>query len=281
MTISRASEASKVRLASGQLIPVHGQTELEFLIAKNYCKEWFLVLPKKKNIILGNPLFENNSIELYPRENLIKLPDLTLQLNEISTQTDKSGKPQYTIRTMEKCVIAPNQQATSKCNLQMKSKQFADVCGIAEPKVSFEEKTGLCITSSLSRADSEGNIYLSAWNLRTNEITIPRNSDIAIFKFLSPQQAETLTPIKPQLLTLAKFKNRDDFKKEINQLINDEEFNAHSQPPRPKPDYKRFWFRTPETCKNPSALKGVEKRIYNELEKGTRQYRPTHYWWIP
>ena len=168
---------------------------------------------------------------------------------------------------MEKCVIAPNQQTTLKCNLQTKNKRLADVCGIVEPKVSFEEKTGLCITSSLSRTDSEGNLYLSALNLQTNEITIPRNSDIALFKFLSPQQAETLTPIEPQLLTLAKFKNPDDFEKEINQLIIDEEFNADSQPPRPKPDYKRFWFPTPEACKYPTALKGVEKRIYNELEK--------------
>ena len=143
----------------------------------------------------------------------------------------------------------------------MKSERFADVCGIAEPKMSFEEKTGLCITSSLSRTDSDGNLYLSALNLQTIEITISRNSDNALFNFLSPQQAETLTPIEPQLLSMAKFKNPDDFENEINQLIIDEEFNADSQPPRPKPDYKRFWFPTPETCKNPTALKGVEKRI--------------------
>ena len=168
---------------------------------------------------------------------------------------------------MEKCVIAPNQQASLKCHLQMKSKRFADVCGIAQPKVSFEEKRRLCITSSLSRTDSEGNLYLSALNHQTNEITIPRHSDIAFFKFLSPQQAETLTPIELKLLTLAKFKNPDDLEKEINQLIIVEEFNADSQPPRPKPDYKRLWFPTPETCKNPTALKGVENRIYKEIEK--------------
>ena len=149
---------------------------------------------------------------------------------------------------------------TGKCNLQTKNKRLADVCGMVKPKVSFEEKTGLCLTSSLSRTDSEGNFYLSALNLQTNEITLPRISDIALFKFLSPQQAETLTPIEPQLPTLAKFKNLDDFEKEINQLIIDEEFNADSQPLRPKPDYKSIWFPTPETCKNPTALKGVEKR---------------------
>ena len=66
---------------------------------------------------------------------------------------------------------------------------------------------------------------------------------------------------------MAKFKNPDEFEHEINQLIIDEEFNGDSQPPRPKLDYMKFWFPTPETCKNPTALKGVEKRIYNELQK--------------
>ena len=132
--------------------------------------------------------------------------------------------------------------------------------------MSFERKTGLCITSSFSRTDSEGKLYLSALNIQTNEKNIPRNSDIAYFKFLSPQQAETLTPIDPQLLTLAKFNNPDEFEHEVNQLIIDEDLNADSQTPRPNPNCKKFWFPTPETRKNPTALKGVE-RIYNELQK--------------
>ena len=45
---------------------------------------------------------------------------------------------------------------------------------------------------------------------------------LRFFKFLSPQQAETLTPIDPQLLTLAKSINPDDFLKEIYQFIIDE-----------------------------------------------------------
>ena len=47
----------------------------------------------------------------------------------------------------------------------------------------------------------------------------------------------------------------------------DEEFNSDSQPPRPKPDYKKFWFPTPETCQNPTALNGLEKRMFTEPQK--------------
>ena len=146
-------------------------------------------------------------------------------------------------------------------------KMFTDVCGIVEPKLSFEVKKGLCITSSLSRTDSNGYLYLSALNLQNIDITIPKNSDIAFFKFLLPQQAGTLTSIDTQLLTLAKFINPDDFVKEINQLIIDEEFNSDSQPPRSKPECKNIWFPTPETCTYPEGLQGVEKRTQDELSK--------------
>ena len=261
------SEVNKVKLASGQLIPVRGQIELTFSIAKHPFKEKFLVLPNTKWYYTGKSVLQNNSIELYPKENLMKLPDIALQLNEIQPNPkEKQTKPQYTVRTLEKITIASNQQTTLKCGLISK-RIFTDVCGIVEPKLSFEDKTGLCITSSLSRTDPNGYLYLSALNLQNNEITIPGNSDIAFFKFLSPQQAETLTPIDPQLLMLAKSVNPDDFVKEINQLIIDEEFNSDSQPPRPKREYKKFWFPTPETCKHPERLKGVEKRIYDELSK--------------
>ena len=158
----------------------------------------------------------------------MKLPNLTLQSNEKSTQPDKIGKPQYTIRILEKCVIAPSQHTTLKCNLPTKNKRLADVCGIVEPKVCFEEKTGLCITSYLFRTNSEVNLYLSAVTVKTNDITIPPTSEIVYFKYRSQQQVEALTPIDPQILTLAKIKNPDNFAHEINQLVNDEEFNADS-----------------------------------------------------
>ena len=68
-------------------------------------------------------------------------------------------------------------------------------------------------------------------------------------------------------MTLAKLRIPENFAQEINQLIIDEEFSSDSQPPRPKPEYRKFWFPTPETCKNPEKLQGVEKRFYTELSK--------------
>ena len=79
------SEVSKVKLASGQLIPVRGQIELTFSIAKHLFNDKFLVLPSTNSIILGNPFFKNNSIELHLKENLKTTGPMT-SIERVSTK---------------------------------------------------------------------------------------------------------------------------------------------------------------------------------------------------
>ena len=73
-----SSGVSKFKFAAGQLIPVRGQIQLEYSIAKHSSREHFVVIPSTNSIILGNLFFKNNSIELYPKENRMKLQYLTL-----------------------------------------------------------------------------------------------------------------------------------------------------------------------------------------------------------
>ena len=62
------SEVKKVKVASRQLIPVRGQIELAFSIAKHSFKLKLLDLPITKIIVLGKPFFKNNSKELHPKK---------------------------------------------------------------------------------------------------------------------------------------------------------------------------------------------------------------------
>ena len=89
--LSLPSEVSVVKLASGLLVHVCGQIELNFRIAKRSFSKNFLVLPKTSSIILRNPVFKKNSIELYSLETFMKLPDLTLQLNEVQLQRNRKA----------------------------------------------------------------------------------------------------------------------------------------------------------------------------------------------
>ena len=103
-----------------------------------------------------------------------------------------------------------------------------------------------------------------------------------IFQISLPPTSGTLTPIHPQLLTLANFKNLDHFANVINQLIIDEDFNADKQPGRPKPDYK---ICSSQHLKHARILQPW--RVWKERDTmsykttGTKQCRPPHQQWIP
>ena len=85
-TLSPPSEVSKAKLASGQVIPVRGQTQLDFSIANQFFQEKFLVLPNKNSIRLGNPFFKINSIEIYPKKtHETTRPDPTIKRNRHET----------------------------------------------------------------------------------------------------------------------------------------------------------------------------------------------------
>ena len=62
--------------------------------------------------ILGLPFFERNNITIHPKTRTLSLPDMTLQLNEISSPTGNIKKTysKFYLKTTEKLVIRPNCQ---------------------------------------------------------------------------------------------------------------------------------------------------------------------------
>ena len=58
-------------------------------------------------------------------------------------------------------------------------------------------------------------------NLSDNQITLNNQTEIAHFEILNEAQADNLIEIDPQLISLAKMRNSDDFEGELNQLIQD------------------------------------------------------------
>ena len=103
-----------------------------------------------------------------------------------------------------------------------------------------------------------------AINLNDHVITLPKNKQIAVFQFLSPQEEEDLIEIGPELLALDKMKDGTVLNG-INQIICTGKNDGKNQPKRPPPEYDKIWFPTPETCQNPENLPPVQRKIYDQL----------------
>ena len=74
-----------VKVASGQTVKVLAQVDVKFKVNDHNFQDSLLILPSLNSVVLGNPFFKKFNIEISPGENLLKLPEMTYQLNEIRT----------------------------------------------------------------------------------------------------------------------------------------------------------------------------------------------------
>ena len=115
-------------------------------------------------------------------------------------------------------------------------------------------------------------MFVSAINLCDNQIMLNNRNEIAHFEILNEAQADNLIEIDPQLISLAKMRNPDDFGGELNQLIQEFHFKKIDIPTgRPSPDYSKLWFPTPETCNEFSILTPLQRENYDQIWQLQRQ----------
>ena len=258
-----------VKLASGSPIKITQAVEITFDMTNHRFTDTFLVLPTKNSVIIGNPFFKKNLIWICHAFNLLQLPNLTVQLNEIKPQ----GKTPSFVKKLKKIPIfiskeqalPPNSHQILECTLKENSENFSDCSGVVIPNDEFEQSTEVALTSSLSRAEKDGKIYISAINISDHYVHLKANTLIASFEILNQSQAKKLIKIDPQLIALAKQRDPNDLENGLNQLIQMECFDKSSKK-RPKPEYEKLWFPTPETCPNPDSLPPLQREIFDQIQ---------------
>ena len=242
-----------VRMASGQRLPVDKQAKVSFQIGLHHFQDSFLILLTMTSVILGNPFFKKHNIKIDPKNNLLQIPDITVQLNQILPE--KGEKRYYTKKIpkipliwTKKIQIAPQSQVLLECSLAKLSDQFQSCTRLVIPSDLLEGKCCIALTSSLSKIDDTGKVFVSTITLSDNQVTLNNQTAITNFEVLNETQADNLIEIDPQLISLAKMRNPDDFEGELNLLIQDFNFKKiDTSTGRPPPDYSKLWFPAPET----------------------------------
>ena len=97
----------KVQIANGNIVPVRKQVLLRFFIGGKIFEETFMVLPTMGNILIGMSFFKKYSVTLNLANNIVKFPDITLQLRSVN---GKFKNKLLELKTTQKTVIQPNQQ---------------------------------------------------------------------------------------------------------------------------------------------------------------------------
>ena len=256
-----------VKMASGQLVKVEKQAKITFQLAHRKFTESFLVLTSTNPVILGNPFFIKHDITISPKRGTIQFPDLTVQINEIKPVDEKRRTFRHkkiSIYTNKKQTIQPYQQTILECSLHKDAQNCENQSGVVIPNEILEKATEIALTSYLSTIDKNNVLFISALKITEHPITINGQTK---FSILSTEQAEKLTQIDPQLMALAKSRNKEDIFGELNQLIQADSNPNSAQNSRPELEYNKLWFPTPETCDDPSNLPQLQQEIYEQILK--------------
>ena len=150
------------------------------------------------------------------------------------------------------------------------------------PLEEYENSTELKLSSSVVTVGKDNMVSMLALNLNDHSITFPKNKQVAVFQFLSPQEEEKLIEIGPELLALDKMKN-GELLNHINELLRVRNNRSSRQPKSPSP---KIWFPTPETCQNPENLPPLQKKIFDNISELQQRDSPNpqsnekekHFW---
>ena len=162
-----------VKLASGAPVIVKQQVKVKFTIGNHHFSDSFLVLPTMNTVILGNPVFKKNFIDISPAYNLLKLPEMTIQRNEIKPkdkkrQTSKKLK-KIPLLLSKKHELQPNSHQLLECYLDKSFPNLENCSGVIIPCTQFENETEIALTSSLSTLDEKSRVFISALNILTTK----------------------------------------------------------------------------------------------------------------
>ena len=256
-----------MKIASGRTVKVLAQVDIKFNVYDHNFQDSFLILPSMNSVVLGNPFSKKNNFEISPGENLLKLPEMTYQLNEIRIPKEgrrKILKSRYPVFMFQKTTVKPQNQEILYTKIE--SSNLEGHTGIIIPLEEYEDNTELKLSSSVVTVGKDNMVSILALNLNHHSLTFPKNKQVAVFQFLSPQEEEKQIENGPELLALDKKKNGEVLN-HINQILRVRNNRRLRQPKRPLPEYDKSWFPTPETCQNPENLPPRQRKIFDNISE--------------
>ena len=269
-SVSELQHASflNVKVTAGRTVKVLAQVDVKFKVNDHNFQDSFLILPSMNSVVLANPFFKKYNIEISPGENLLKLPEMTYQLNEIRIPQErrrKIPKSRYPVFMFQKTTVKPQNQEILYTKIEF-SKNLEGHTGMIIPLEEYENNPELKLSSSVVTVGKDNMVSILALNLNHHSITFPKNKQVAVFQFLSPQEEEKLIEIGPELLAFDKMKN-GEILNQINQLLRVRNNRGLRQPKRPLPEYDKIWFPTPETCQNPENLPPLQRKRFDNISE--------------
>ena len=239
----------QVQAANGQLEKPTATTTLNFDIGDHIFAEHFVVMKNLTGPIIGVHFMRHNSVVIDTTHDLIHFPYLTKQVKSALTQT--SARPQ-TVLIHDSITML--QQTTKTITAFVDHVSEWNSTGTVTPVEKITENASLIISHSMSTI-TDRKIAVRVTNATESPYTINKNTQIAKFSVVLPEQSKFIKPVDMAILSMIP-EGDPDLITYLTELLRT---NKQDQ------TTNTFRFPTPENPGNTEEHTPIQRRILKEL----------------
>ena len=182
------------QVANGQLEKPIATVTLTNDIGDHIFAEYFVVLKNLTGPIKWSPFMRDNSVVIETTHGLIHFPHLAMQIKSASSGT--SAKPQLVL-IHDSITVPPVTTKTTITFVDHLSEW--NTTGTVTPVEKFTEAASLLIFHSISIL-SDSKIAVRVTNTTESPYTINKNTQIAAFSVVTPEQSKFIRPVDTAIL---------------------------------------------------------------------------------
>ena len=239
----------QIQVANGKLENRLATASLKFEIGVNIFAEHFVVMKKITGPIFGLHFMRNNSVVIETTHGLIHFPHLTMQVKTASSETTTKPQPDIT----DDALTIPAMTAKSITAFVDHPAKW-NTTGTVTPLEKFTEIASLLISHSMSTIIDK-RIALRVTNTTESPYLIRKNTQIAEFSLVTPEQSKHIKPVDMAILSMIP-QGDPDQPAYLNELLRTN---------KPEQQNSTFWFSTPENPGKPEDHTPIQTRILKEL----------------
>ena len=195
------------------------------------------------------------SVVIDTTHGLIRFPHLTMQVKKASSQA--SVKPQAVLIHDSKTIP---QMTTKTITAFVDHISEWNTTGTVTPVEKFTEAASLIMSHSMSTI-VDRKIAVRVTNTTESPYTINKNTQIAEFSVVTPEQSKVIKPVDTAILSMIP-EGDTDLVTYLTELLRTNKANQQN---------KTFWFPTPENPGNTEDHTPIQTRILKELRELQRR----------
>ena len=185
-------------------------------------------------------------------QGLLLFPHLTYS---IETDDYTRNRKLYKVQGKNPLTFPP--ETTQTITVYTDISSTIDTTVVINPATNHCSGDPLVVASSISTA-SNRKIDVRVTNTTPTPYTIKKNTTIAEFKIMSPEEAKELKPLNTAALKVLTEDDSEDSIVHVNELLKTSDITTNNQ---------NFWFPTPDDPGDPNTHTPIQSRILREIKE--------------